>query len=101
LVETGSGRQIDQPRPGVFHPERFDVFAESQQDDAADGQKIACGLCEYNRDPLQVRDVGMGTKSMQGQTAVPFELPDHRGRLHRYEDYAGHWLLLVFHRHLA
>ena len=50
---------------------------------------------------FKLETYGMGTKSMQGQTAVPFELPDHRGRLHRYEDYAGHWLLLVFHRHLA
>ena len=43
----------------------------------------------------------MGVKSMQGQTAMPFELPDHRGRLHNREDYAGGWLLLVFHRHLG
>ena len=36
-----------------------------------------------------------------GDPAVPFVLPDAEGRRHRLEDYAGHWLLLVFHRHLG
>ena len=36
-----------------------------------------------------------------GGPAVPFALPDAEGRLHRLEDYRGHWLLLVFHRHLG
>jgi peroxiredoxin len=36
-----------------------------------------------------------------GDPAVPFALPDAGGRLHRLEDYSGHWLLLVFHRHLG
>jgi peroxiredoxin len=33
--------------------------------------------------------------------AIPFELPDVTGRVHRLEDYSGHWLLLIFHRHLG
>ena len=36
-----------------------------------------------------------------GDPAVPFALPDAEGLLHRLEDYGGHWLLLVFHRHLG
>ena len=32
--------------------------------------------------------------------AVPFGLQDATGTLHRLDHYAGHWLLLVFHRHL-
>lgn len=36
-----------------------------------------------------------------GQAAVPFELPDAAGHVHRLEDYQGLWLLLVFHRHLG
>jgi peroxiredoxin len=38
---------------------------------------------------------------MTGQPAVPFELPDVAGKLHRLQDYSGKWLLLMFHRHLA
>ena len=36
-----------------------------------------------------------------GNPAVAFELDDTGGRTHRMEDYAGRWLLIVFHRHLA
>ena len=32
---------------------------------------------------------------------VPFCLPDHTGAMHRSADFAGRWLLLVFHRHLG
>jgi peroxiredoxin len=39
--------------------------------------------------------------SLIGRPAVPFALSDTFGRLHRLEDYAGSWLLLVFHRHLG
>lgn len=35
-----------------------------------------------------------------GTRAVPFELEDAFGTVHRLEQYAGSWLLLVFHRHL-
>jgi peroxiredoxin len=38
---------------------------------------------------------------MVGKPAIPFALPDIHGRTHRLQDYEGHWLLLVFHRHLA
>lgn len=33
--------------------------------------------------------------------AVPFELPDTEGKVHRLSDYHGRWLWIVFHRHLA
>jgi len=36
-----------------------------------------------------------------GKPAIPFELPDADGRIHHLSDYQGHWLLLVFHRHLG
>ena len=36
-----------------------------------------------------------------GKPAVPFELKDGTGNMVRLEDYAGGWLLLVFHRHLG
>lgn len=40
-------------------------------------------------------------ESRTGQPAVPFELNDTRGGTHRLSDFRGHWLLLVFHRHLG
>ena len=39
--------------------------------------------------------------AMTGKPAVPFTLNDSAGHLLRLEDYRGHWLLLVFHRHLG
>jgi peroxiredoxin len=33
--------------------------------------------------------------------AVDFDLPDAAGNRHRMQHYAGRWLLLMFHRHLA
>ena len=36
-----------------------------------------------------------------GDPAMSFALPDAEGGLHRLEDYGGHWLLLLFHRHLG
>ena len=38
---------------------------------------------------------------LTGQPAVLFTLHDSSGEPHRLEDYRGHWLLLVFHRHLG
>ena len=38
---------------------------------------------------------------MVGKSAVPYELKDTRGTVHRLEDELGHWQLLVFHRHLG
>ena len=38
---------------------------------------------------------------MVGRAAVPFALPDIEGHVHHLHDYAGRWLLLVFHRHLG
>ncbi len=35
------------------------------------------------------------------QPAVPFQLQDAAGQLHRLSDYTGFWLLMVFHRHLG
>jgi peroxiredoxin len=36
-----------------------------------------------------------------GFPAPAFALPDAQGRIYRLQDYAGNWLLLVFHRHLG
>jgi peroxiredoxin len=40
-------------------------------------------------------------KTMPNKPAVAFELRDANGSIHRLEDSAGNWLLLVFHRHLG
>lgn len=40
-------------------------------------------------------------KDKLGCSAVAFELEDSQGQVHRLEQYAGEWLLLVFHRHLG
>jgi peroxiredoxin len=51
---------------------------------------------------MRGRGVIQGLRGSQtGKPAIPFELPDADGRLHRLADYQGHWLLLVFHRHLG
>jgi hypothetical protein len=53
---------------------------------------------------LNNRNYGFGEKTMRsqiGQPAIPFDLLDTQGRPHRLADYAGKWLLLVFHRHLG
>ena len=39
-------------------------------------------------------------KSKIGLPAVAFVLEDTAGTVHRLEQYRGHWLLMVFHRHL-
>ncbi len=36
-----------------------------------------------------------------GQQAADFALDDVNGVAHRLADFQDHWLLLVFHRHLA
>lgn len=36
-----------------------------------------------------------------GDLAVPFDLPDTEGKIHRLEELRGNWTLLVFHRHLG
>ncbi len=36
-----------------------------------------------------------------GHPAVPFALPDTSGVRRRLDEFAGSWLLLVFHRHLG
>ena len=40
-------------------------------------------------------------RSRVGEPAVDFCLPDSDGVVHKLCDYAGRWLLLVFHRHLG
>lgn len=39
--------------------------------------------------------------NLTGRPALPFTLPDSQGRTHCLDDYRGHWLLLMFHRHLG
>jgi peroxiredoxin len=39
--------------------------------------------------------------NLVNRAAVPFQLPDASGRVHRLKDYAGLRLLMVFHRHLG
>jgi len=39
--------------------------------------------------------------NLTNKPAIPFSLPDSTGRIHSLEQYAGGWLLMVFHRHLG
>lgn len=45
------------------------------------------------------RDMSLGNR--MGERAPDFTLQDGGGRETRLQDYAGSWLLMVFHRHLA
>jgi peroxiredoxin len=38
---------------------------------------------------------------LTGKPAIPFRLRDIHGQVHTLEGYRGHWLLMVFHRHLG
>ena len=38
---------------------------------------------------------------LTGKPAVPFVLSGSHGKMHHLTDYAGSWVLLVFHRHLG
>lgn len=38
---------------------------------------------------------------VMGKPAGPFSLHDSHGTVHSLEEYAGSWLLLMFHRHLG
>ena len=40
-------------------------------------------------------------ETKRGHPAAGFRLPEITGRWQQLADYSGHWLLLVFHRHLA
>jgi peroxiredoxin len=33
--------------------------------------------------------------------AIPFDLQDANGESYNLDDFAGRWLLMVFHRHLG
>ena len=39
--------------------------------------------------------------NLLGKPAIPFSLHDSTGRNHSLEEFAGSWLLMVFHRHLG
>jgi len=39
--------------------------------------------------------------NLVNKPAIPFRLPDASGQIYQLADYAGSWLLLVFHRHLG
>ena len=39
-------------------------------------------------------------KSEVGSPAVPFALEDTAGTVRCLDQYRGHWLLMVFHRHI-
>ena len=36
-----------------------------------------------------------------GTPAIPFDLRDIDGNMHRLQDDSGHWLLMILHRHLG
>lgn len=48
-----------------------------------------------------VGSMSIGEQNSTGSAAVPFELRDAHGGVHRLEHYRGEWLLLMFHRHLG
>jgi len=39
--------------------------------------------------------------NLTGKPAIPFQLHDTTGQPHHLSDFAGRWLLMVFHRHLG
>ncbi len=41
------------------------------------------------------------SNSLLAKPALPFVLFDTEGKQHELDDDTGHWLLLVFHRHLG
>ncbi len=43
----------------------------------------------------------LNKSNRKGELAPAFTLKDENGREIRLKDFAGNWLLLVFHRHLA
>lgn len=43
----------------------------------------------------------MSLGNRTGEPAADFALQDGQGREIRLQDFAGSWLLMVFHRHLA
>lgn len=59
------------------------------------------GISDCSRLSSRSRPANARVDIMVGAPAVDFELPDTEGRTHRLADYAGRWLLMVFHRHLA
>ncbi len=67
------------------------------------------GYHRLNRLPVQSEPVHLGNLDLEvigmatkvGSPAVKFELPDAGGVTHGLSEYAGSWLLLVFHRHLG
>ena len=57
-----------------------------------EGNSLKFGKFTYDND---VNDDGSDIEAFR------FELADISGKIHSLEQYAGTWLLLVFHRHLA
>jgi cytochrome oxidase Cu insertion factor (SCO1/SenC/PrrC family) len=56
----------------------------------------------WSRPLMKMRCVMQLSKSnKKGELAPSFTLKDENGREVRLEDFAGSWLLMVFHRHLA
>jgi hypothetical protein len=45
--------------------------------------------------------IALAAMSLVGKPAVEFALADTNGAIRQLSDFAGKWLLLVFHRHLA
>jgi len=39
--------------------------------------------------------------NLEGLPAVSFSLKEAEGKICSDKDFAGHWLLMVFHRHLG
>ena len=56
--------------------------------------------CRVKRNACRPGYHGHYVNGHLGRPAFPFRLTDERGRLHALESCRGHWLLLVFHRHL-
>jgi peroxiredoxin len=40
-------------------------------------------------------------KNFLEKPAIPFQLQDANGGFYKLDDFAGRWLLMVFHRHLG
>jgi hypothetical protein len=86
-----------------------------QREDERPSSSAPAGSCDENGQEVSLWEpatVGVDSPAVTSHThgtprdrtgtlAVPFELTDSAGVSRRLSDHANHWLLLVFHRHLA
>jgi hypothetical protein len=65
-------------------------------------ENLFSGLMKYRRNVHEQKRIqGAAMNDLTGKNAESFAIYDSNGCLHTQKEYAGSWLLLVFHRHLG